>query len=191
MRPEIPTWFEEALEREFQGRFRIRWSERKREWHFEERVGRAVYDPPKHEGETDRWVRARDGYRFMFAIQPAPWRGCPNCHLTVDVPVCKFKEVRCDYCGFRGVGQRYVLAYFPLGEKLLEHIRAHDPVRDMTKRRVKEVDLHNERHQLGMERHSTNVRQDYLYEGMEATSFASAGFPSKAKDYNLGLMKDR
>lgn len=185
--PSIPTWFEEALEREFQGRLRVRWSSKRKEWHIEERVGRGVFDPPRNAADTDRVERAKDGYRFFAAVQPKPWRACPECHLKMTVPVQEFKEVRCEYCGYKGLSGRLVLAYFPLGHALLEHLRKHDPLRDRTNQNLKELDLHNERVALGMERDYTGKRQDILYEGVEATHFASAGFPSKARDYEKKL----
>lgn len=188
MAPSIPTWFEEALEREFQGRLRLRWSKRRKEWHLEERVGRGIFAPPRRvEPDDDRVIRARDGYSFIAAIQPKDTRGCPECHLPIRVPHLKFKEVRCEYCGFRGLSGRLVLAYFPFSHALLEHIRKHDPLRDRTQQNVKEVDLHNQRLELGLDRDFTNARQDLLYEGLEATHFAAAGFPSKAKDYERKL----
>jgi DNA-directed RNA polymerase subunit RPC12/RpoP len=191
MAPSIPTWFEEALEREFQGLLRIRWSEKRREWHIEQKVGRGIFTPPKAvEVEDDRWIRARDGYAFFAAVQSTPHRRCPECHLMMDVPQCAFREVRCDYCGFKGLSGRLVLAYFPLGEKLLEHLRKHDPYRDRIRKNVAEADRQNQLRDIREDHAATNSRQDFLYEGLEATHFASAGFPGKAKDYNLSLFKE-
>lgn len=188
MRPSIPTWFEEALEREFRGRFRIRWSGKRKEWHLEQRVGRAVWDAPRVvDPNDDRTIRARDGYAFFAAVQPVPIRPCPVCHLSIPVPYCTFREVRCEYCGYKGLSGRLVLAYFPLGEPLLQHLRSTKL--EYTDQNIKALDLHNERLELGLERTAANKRQDALYESMEATSFATAGFPSKAKDFEAGLLK--
>ena len=188
MQPHLPEWFEEALEREFQGRLRLRWSARRKEWHIEEQVGRGIFDVPKVvDPYDDRTIRARDGYRFVAAVQPKPSRPCPQCHLALDVPELAFREVRCAYCGFKGLSGRMVLAYFPLGEKLLEHMRRHDPLKGRTQQNVKEVDLHNERRTLGLERDNAAQRQDVLMEDLLATHFPTAGLPAKSADYLRSL----
>lgn len=181
IRPSIPAWFEEALEREFQGRLRIRWSQQRNEWHIEEKVGRGVFDAPKNGKDSDRWMRARDGYRFFAAVQPGTKRACPECRIAMNVPECEFREVQCDYCGFRGLSGRLVLAHFPLGEKLLQHLRKHDPTRDRITKNIKEIDLHNERLQLGMDRANEFERQEGLRE-WAYSQFPVAGLPAKQKD---------
>lgn len=188
MQPSIPNWFEEALEREFRGRFRIRWSKFRREWHIEQRAGRAMHDLPRQVGvDTDRYLRARDGYTFFAAVQPRDTRPCPECHFPMAVPHLAFRESRCDYCGYKGKSGRLVLAYFPLGEKLLQHLRSKLPHHNENV--LKEIDLHNERLELGMERNYNAVRQDLLRDGMAATHFATAGLPAKAKDFEAALLR--
>lgn len=163
MKPVVPEWFEEQLEREFRGELRLRWSEQRKEWHIEQRVGRAALSPPKRwDPHSDRLVRARDGYHFFGAIQPRTTRTCPSCKWPIQVPELTFKEAQCGYCGYKGLSGRMVLAYFPLGWQLIDWLKKHDPTRDHMKRTLKEIDLHNERVELEKEGRAEEERQDVL-----------------------------
>ena len=118
------------IEREFEGRYRLRWSPRKGEWHLEQKCGRAA-DPPCHISEgDDTLIRARDGYWFVLAIRPGDRMPCPGCGQTIKVPVLEFGEATCEWCQRHGKDGRYPAAYFPLdSDRLLEHIRRLDKIR--------------------------------------------------------------
>src|SRR5688500_16541104 len=89
--------FEREFESAFNGRFRIRWSDKRQEYHVEQKMplSHPHLIPPQVQNDTggleydtysDEWIRARDGYFFTMAVRNGTKMPCPVCHLTVDVP---------------------------------------------------------------------------------------------------------
>lgn len=181
MAPSIPQWFEEALEAQFDGDLRIRWSDQRKEWHIEQRVGRAMLAPGPV-GQDDRLIRARDGYSFFGAVQAIPRRPCETCGFPIEAPHLRWAEVRCAYCASQGESGRQILAYFPLGHALLQHLRKHDPTKDRIKTNIREIDLHNRRRDIAQERAASGESQDYLTDWVTTEHFPVAGLPGKTAD---------
>lgn len=145
------TEFNAALEREFQGRLRARWSAQSREYHIEQKVGRGLFAPPRRNEDTegDRWIRARDGYELVMRIRLGDRMPCPKCGLTLKVPVLQIRETVCGHCQSKKRDGRMFAAYFPLGRLLIEHLYTIDPHRDAHKRQLAEADANNAKLQEG------------------------------------------
>jgi hypothetical protein len=171
-----PSWFEELLQREFKGELRIRWSNFRREWHIEQRVGRATSLPSF--GDPDRALRAREGYAFHVAIQPGLTRPCPDCRWPMEVGELRFMEARCGYCGYVGKSGRRTLAFFPLNEKLIEHLKRNDPTRDYLYKHLQELDLHNQRVEAQREAANQEERYDALTD-VALSQIPSVGYTGK------------
>ena len=126
--------FVKHLTNDFNGRFRLRWSAKRQEFHLEQRVQTGQIIPPPID-ESGRWdtyddgfVRARDGYLYVMAIRNGDRMPCPVCGLPVAVPVMETRESICDHCRFQGRDGRYIAAFYPLNHVLLEHLRDIDPM---------------------------------------------------------------
>lgn len=137
--------FEIEFERELHGRFRLRWSDKRHEYHVEQRLGPSnphipppIYRTPEgtdsYDTFSDEWIRARDGYMFTMAIRPGTKMPCPVCGADVDVPQMVTAESHCPMCRKMGRDGRYVAAYYPLNHVLIEHVRSLDPYTDGPKR---------------------------------------------------------
>lgn len=134
--------YEQEFFNAFAGRFRIRWSDVKQEYHVEQKlsVGNPNLIPPvfvdpntlgqRYDTYSDEWLRARDGYFFVMAIRPGTQMPCPVCNMPVDVPQMMTAESKCPYCRVMGRDGRYVAAYYPLNHVLIEHVRTLDPYTD-------------------------------------------------------------
>ena len=148
--------FEQEFLQAFDGRFRIRWSDKRHEYHIEQRLQKSnphlippVYKDPETFHETydtysDEWIRARDGYFFVLAIRPGNTMPCPVCGLTVDVPELITAESHCPFCKVMGRDARYIAAYFPLNHILIEHMRTLDPYTNgpaQSRKRIREQQL--------------------------------------------------
>jgi hypothetical protein len=130
-----PDSFTDQLSSQFHNRFRLRWSDKRQEFHLEQKVFTGqVMEPPPIDPESghfdtysDEWIRARDGYFYVMTIRAGDRMPCPICHSTLKVPVMETREMWCDECRKRGNDGRYVAAFYPLGEVLLDHLRDIDP----------------------------------------------------------------
>lgn len=142
----LPSEFAVALDEMFHGRFRIRWSDKRQEFHLEQKVGAGQIlipppidpDAPDHfDTYSDAWIRARDGYVYVMSLRNGSRMPCPICGLTVDVPIMETRESICPFCRVAGRDGRYVAAYYPFNHILLQHIRDIDPYFD-TAHHIKE-----------------------------------------------------
>lgn len=123
------TQFEQQFNSEFQGRFRIRWDARRGEYQIEQKVATGQILEPEPDPETgmvdtqsEDWLRARDGYMKVMAIRSGDRMPCPVCHTEVKVPIMETRGTTCWTCG-----HRYIAAYFPLNQVLIDRMRELDP----------------------------------------------------------------
>lgn len=155
-----PTYVTERLEREFDGRLRIRWSYKRNEWQIEAKIARAIDPGAQVDAADDDHIRARDGYAFVMSIRRGDRMPCPDCGFTLKVPVLHTAEVRCDYCRSRGRDGRHRAAYFPLDSELLfEHLRKIDPIRGYRDSLVRLADARNKAILAARERAALNEIQ--------------------------------
>jgi hypothetical protein len=88
-------------------------------------------DIPQDLQQSDLWIRHRDGYSLVCEVSPSPMMRCNRCRTRLPVPVLEWGEVKCPECYAsrdRNNAQFYV-AYFPLCEKLLQHLESTSPQR--------------------------------------------------------------
>lgn len=125
-----PETFEDELQRRLGRDYRLRWSPRKETWMIEQKVGRQV-DLPRRFQWTDDWVRLRDGYGLVAEVSPALTMKCWQCRTRLAVPELAWKEVKCETCrASRNYNTSiYYVAYFPLCERLLQHLESTSPQR--------------------------------------------------------------
>lgn len=124
----VPEGFARRLAKEFDGRYRLRWSQRIKQFCLEQKVGHAIV-PPVHVDEADDdLIRAIDGFWLVAQICQGTRFACPHDNFVMAVPTLKFAERRCPTCRENGRDGRFVLAYYPLdGDALLSHLRSIDP----------------------------------------------------------------
>lgn len=125
---EAPKSFRDSLERQFNGRLRIRWSAARSEWQIEQKMARAKTARARilHGSvEEDDLIRERDGYVFVLAVKAGNRIPCPGCGILLGIPELRMKRSTCPKCS-----QSFLAVYYPLGDLLLEHLRYTDPYRD-------------------------------------------------------------
>jgi|GEM_PF-1751416 len=122
--------FARRIQREFDGRLRIRWSNKRREWQVEQRVSRSQVADAHVSDNDDPAIRARDGYVYVMSIRDGDRMPCPaGDGTTLKVPVGHTGEVTCPECKRWGRTGRYAAAYFPLeGDSLIQYLRRLDPL---------------------------------------------------------------
>lgn len=164
----IPPDFQARLMREFDGRFRIRFSGKTGTYHVEMQAGRPEHLPFDGEDPDDA-VRLQDGYQKCFELQRGPRMPCPQivdrdtgaqCGLPLDVPFRRTAEVVCAECRKRGYDARATAAYFPFDDHLLAHLRKLDPRREWRLRVAAETELANRRRNSRAERGVLNTVED-------------------------------
>ncbi len=176
----IPTNFENRLTRLFDGRLRIRWSVRAREWRIEQKVGRAIVPPIRIEEDRDDLICARDGYDYVLSVRSGDRMPCPSCEWTeLPVPVKEFRDIRCPYCASKGKQGRTVAGYFPLDDSLITHLQMLDPLRGASKELVAAADRRNEALMASAERKLSNTvtahGADHFNELFDIKQFAYSG----------------
>lgn len=162
-----PSTFVDRLHRVFDGRLRIRWSEKEREFRIEQKVGRAVVAPLAIDSGRDDLICARDGYSYVLAIRSGDRMLCPNCQWQeLRVPVRDFVDVQCSYCASKGRQSRTTVGFWPLDDSLIDHLRRIDPTRGQVKQEAIDLDRRNTLREAAAERHAFNqgeaaALQDY------------------------------
>lgn len=141
---EAPPAFTRQLDDVFNGRLRIRWSAKRREFHIEQKVGRMAPNPCHIDEGDDDLIRARDGYIYVMSIRPGDRMPCPDCDYQLSVPVMDTADIRCPYCQLKGRTTRVVAGYWPLNERLIEHLRRIDPLRGGSDEMAAAADAYNE-----------------------------------------------
>lgn len=178
---QAPDTFVERLARDYDGRLRIRWSEKRSEWQIEQRVGRASLPPFRIDPYDDSHIRARDGFLFVCAIRPGTRMPCPTCGLTLKVPVFEFGEAICGYCKLQG-GRKYRFraCYFPLSDMLLEHLRKIDPQNDGLRRIRDEANADAAAKERSKDRKLGNEIEDVIKDNLNSLfDVAHVGYTGK------------
>jgi hypothetical protein len=123
--------FEDELVRRLGREYRVRWSPRKETYCIEQQVGTAKIDIPRAAADIDTWQRAKDGYGLVCEISPRTMMKCLQCRTRLAVPELKWGEVKCDTCrSSKNYNTAvYYVAYFPLCERLLQHLESTSPKR--------------------------------------------------------------
>lgn len=134
----IPDYIHEQIERRFQGRFRLRWSDAENIFLYEQKVRRAVAEgfapisvksERHYQSRYEDQIRARDGYVLVMKVAPGTQTRCTVCHGTVSIPAFKSAQVHCGFCASKGRRSDFVAGYFPLSDSLLDELERIDPDR--------------------------------------------------------------
>ena len=143
----IPQSFRDRLQTDFDGRFRIRWSDARGEFHIEQKLAPAqILEPPLRSDGTwdtynDDYIRSRDGYGYVMSVRQGDRMPCMRCRSTIKVPIRETREAVCHLCN-----KRHKAAFYPLDDLLLLHLRWIDPVHGGISRVRKYVNERNAQH---------------------------------------------
>lgn len=99
--------------------------------------------PVRIDEGRDDLIQARDGYLGVMEITPGDRMPCPRCHYTLQVPVFETWDMRCPYCRLMGYQTRVVAGYWPLNDRLIEHLQKIDPLRGLQAEQAAAADRHN------------------------------------------------
>lgn len=130
---QVSEEFSKQLEREFKGRFRVRWSNRRDAYQVEFKVqpGQVLEPPLDKDGQQntfdDDYIRARDGYDFLVEVKRGDRMACPVCGFDVKLRPLQMREAKCEYCALHGRDGRVSAVFYPLNHILIEHLRFIDP----------------------------------------------------------------
>ena len=160
----IPAWVHTRLQRDFGGRFRVRWTgNRGGEFLVEQKLAPGqVIEPPTRSDKSyntndDAYIQARDGFGFVFSIRPGTRMPCPIDGTTLDVPIRQTRETVCPTCRKAGREGRYRAAYYPIDSEVwIEHLRFLDPLSGGVYRVRERVLADNARREKSMENDALN-----------------------------------
>lgn len=162
----IPPSFRARLQREFDGRLRLRWSHQRSAYQVEVQCGRRTHDIPLHNPQDDDCIRAREGYARVMEVLPRPAFDCParvsqepgapRCGVKLEVPMRERVEVTCLNCRQHGRDGRTRAEYWPLDDRLLDRLKQIDPKRQWAHQQVNEMDLGNKRAEMRAELDTLN-----------------------------------
>jgi len=144
-----PDAFVEKLEREFNGRLRIRWSRESNEYHIEQRIRRGMFPgtKPSKRGwdETnDAYVRHRDGVIHVMTVRTGDRMPCKRCNYELKVPYQVTHFITCPLCKLRGTPTHFAAVFMPLSDQLIEALKKIDPENPISERLAEDLDRQNE-----------------------------------------------
>lgn len=125
--------FEDQLFRRLGREYRLRWSSRKETFAIEQKVDqpKMSINPIIRKKNPEQFERLRDGYVLVCEVAPAPTMRCNRCGERLEVPALEWKEVKCSACYAHRerANTQFYVAYFPLCERLLQHLESTSPKR--------------------------------------------------------------
>lgn len=80
---------------------------------------------------------------FIMAVRSGDRMPCPKCDYKLSVPVMDTVDIRCPYCELKGRATRVVAGFWPLNDRLIEHLRKIDPLRGASSELADQADVHN------------------------------------------------
>ena len=120
----VPVTFQTRLDEEFQGRLRVRWSEKQHEWHVEQKVRNGLAGRPLvDDGYDDDQIRAKDGYVWILSFKHGTQFDCPLCGLTLKAVTRQATMVSCKHCQLKGYEHRWLGTHWPMDETLIQHLQ--------------------------------------------------------------------
>lgn len=120
----VPESFSRALNRQFDGRFRVRFSVKRQTFQIEEKCDVARLAPIEIDAADDHLIRAVDGYSFFAEVTPGTTCLCNRCGQDTYAVSKEFRSTVCPRCT-----KKSIRCYWPLDDSLLEHLRSTDPRR--------------------------------------------------------------
>ena len=120
----IPESFEDDLNRAFNGKLRVRWSDTFGEWQIEQKVRRGLaVDPITQDPYNDDQIRAKDGFAWIMSVKQGSKFACPQCGLELSAPTRKTEMVSCRHCRAKGYNHYWTACHWPLDSTLIEHLQ--------------------------------------------------------------------
>ncbi len=182
----VPDDFAALLQREFNGRFRLRWSDKRREFHLEQKVytGQIMEPPMDDSGRwdtfSDEHQRAVDGYMLTMVIRDGDRMPCPVCGATVRVPIMETREAHCDNCKNHGLDGKYKASFYPLNHTLIEHLHDIDPYNGGPQRVRQRMRDKEEKRQARLSKASVDEGQErFLDDKIQAMQTPMVGYGPK------------
>jgi DNA-directed RNA polymerase subunit RPC12/RpoP len=127
----IPEFFEEALKRQFGGRYLVRWSNARSCFVIDEKVSRGVAITParlaaklakKPPAEAEEYLfRLRHGTTPYVEVFPGNQAACPRCDAKVLLRSREWIYAHCEACN-----KDFKAVHYDLGDLLLEALRYQD-----------------------------------------------------------------
>jgi len=179
-----PDTFELELQTRLGPHYRLRWSDEKKVWCIEHKVGRKT----DHPGDSDRAIRLRDGYHLVLETPASDRTQCPDCYMPLTLPIFEKAEYDCPYCvekyGAREA-RRMVGGYFPLCDRTLEWLEWCHP------RRGAAFDAEVERANAALRASAIRARQnraeDAALDGwMRFADIARVGYTKSGTPHHFG-----
>jgi hypothetical protein len=149
----------------------------------EQKVSHAIEVPP--EGDDFITSRVRDGYGLVMEFSARPFKICEECGSKVPLPVLEIAEVGCDFCNTASRinthdKKLWFTGYFPLCDKLIEHLERTAPKRNGAW--IAEMEAQNRRAALAPKRafrnHAEAVAKDYWNQVAGNTVIGYGGGPA-------------
>lgn len=148
--PHIPESFLKGLARDFGSAIRVRWSPVRNRWQLERR-GKEVTTLSDPRDRFDLWVRVNTGFYRVLETSPGSLITCPHCGTDHSHPMFTLEAPRCPKCAHQDLVMNW-----PLGEKLLEHLRFTDPERDGLERLWRDIEKSEAALEKGRAREKAN-----------------------------------
>lgn len=120
----IPEDFQTQLDKTFDNKLRVRWSDKLGEWQIEQKVRRGLaVDPLKPDPYNDDQIRHKDGYVWVMSVKQGSKFPCPQCGLDLSAPTRQTEMVSCQHCRAKGYNHHWVASHWPLDQTLIDHLQ--------------------------------------------------------------------
>lgn len=178
---EISEYFTNLLEREFDGRLRIRWSPFQQQYRIEQKVARGMMWPDKPILENDEEaLMIKDGYWFVMGVSPREHTKCQRCGTELEIPAFETRMITCPICKIMGRTYRISAGYFPLNDRLIKYLKSIDPEKDMGKEQVAKLRANNEALVKSQQRAMSNNIEAYGKDNFtKLAQIAQVGYTGK------------
>lgn len=157
-----PAAFQTALDREFLGEMRLRWSQPRAAWLLEVKAGRGLFDietAVEDHRKADERIQLRDGYRQFMELREYPQMPCHGCRAGLKLRMFETLQATCPRCRYV-----HVVSCFPFGDVLLDELRKLNPKGSYRQRVKAELDRANARKTAAAEREASTSIEASTYE---------------------------
>jgi len=174
--PFLPESFVRALKRDFNDNIRVRWSPVRNRWQIERR-GREVVKHADPKDRFDTWTRVATGYYRVLECSPGSKVCCSFCGKDYSQELFTLKAAKCPRCG-----KEELVMNWPLGDRLLEHLRFTDPERDGLQRMWRDLEAEELALEVSQQREKDNIGESiWKEEFTNLFEIQSRGYEGKAK----------
>jgi RNA polymerase subunit RPABC4/transcription elongation factor Spt4 len=149
--PFVAPSFLRGLARDFHGDIRVRWSPVRNRWQIE-RKGKEVAKLSDPKDRFDTWVRVATGYYRVMECSPGSLICCSYCQKDYSQELFTLKAAKCPACG-----KEELVMNWPLGDRLLEHLRFTDPERDGLARMWADLERDEKALEVSQQREKDNI----------------------------------